>query len=300
MNSDAMGEVVLASEAFQGTFAALTTLGCEPLMRRNGSISSLCPVHERDGQKHTPALSTFIGRQGRLISHCHAGCAWQAIRELLRRAGAGESMPGTVRPAGMHGPEGAISARLTQRWDESTPVGGDWPPARQTWPVGAVRSKHVATYRYTSACGAWLLGLVDRYHFLDAGGDRVGKTFRQRVPISHYHARARRLTIAWRSPAGLPLPLFGWPALYDRGEATPIYIVEGEQDCLALWQRGLHAVTAPRGSKGWTAAHTAALRQALLPEDMVRLAPDVDRAGVDWRRTLTQALRGAGVVVEVA
>ena len=44
-------------------------------VRRNGSTkaTALCPVHEADGQKHTPSLSiTCI--EGQVLVHCHRGC----------------------------------------------------------------------------------------------------------------------------------------------------------------------------------------------------------------------------------
>jgi hypothetical protein len=285
------------SSPLDAAFAALTALGCQPVWQRNGSVRSCCPIHERDGRPHHPSLSTFVGRSGRPVWYCHSGCDRQAIRDLLRRHG-GIDTASQVPHAVLVAPDGAVSVRIISPWDETAPVGGGWPPAREQWPDGAVQCEHVASYRYTSPCGSWLLGLVDRFHWLDADGTRIDKTFKQRIPVAVYVARAHRSTIAWRPPGGLPLPLYGWPTLYDRNEGALIHLVEGEADCLALWGRGLHAVTAPRGARGWTPAHTAALRQALLPGDTIRLAPDQDEGGTAWRRTRTHALHGTGAVIQ--
>jgi DNA primase len=95
----------------------------------------------------------------------------------------------------------------------------------------------------------------------------------------------------WARPKGLLFPLYGISTLYDRSEASPIYVVEGQRDVLTLHARGLHAVSAPDGARGWHDRHTSELLQALLPSDTVNIAGDTDPAGDRWRQTLCAALR---------
>lgn len=45
---------------------------------------TFCPAH---GNSHTPALSLKNGTDGRLLAHCHAGCAFTEILDALRARG---------------------------------------------------------------------------------------------------------------------------------------------------------------------------------------------------------------------
>jgi hypothetical protein len=262
-----------------------------------GGIRARCPVHEADGQPHNPSFTAFIGRDDEPAVKCHAGCETRDVWRALRGAGVPETAPGGPRVRRPSLPLAHVQS--VQSWDNDSPALGAWPPDRSDWPKDAARYEHVASYKYVNLDNE-LMGVRDRYHFLDAAGDRIGKTFRQRSPVTHFDRRAGRDTVRWAAPsrAGVTLPLFGLPRLLDRIEGAPVYVTEGEKDALALSRHGLCAVTAPDGASGWRPIHTQQLLNALLPREVVRLAGDADTAGADWRECLIHEL-AADVTVEV-
>jgi hypothetical protein len=75
-------------EVLRGHASASTTPDVETLLRRihhvrryRGGWLARCPAHE----DRTPSLSIGIGRNGRILLHCFAGCSYQAIRTALAR-----------------------------------------------------------------------------------------------------------------------------------------------------------------------------------------------------------------------
>jgi hypothetical protein len=263
-----------------------------------GRLRALCAVHEADGQPHKPSFEAFIGRGGEPAIKCHAGCAtrdvWRALKgdtDLRLASGAMQA----VRPKLPH-----ANVPLLSTWDDASPALGAWPPKLPEGPAGTASIQLANSYRYTDRTGEQLVAVRDRYHYLNEAGERIGKTFRQRVPVVVTDLRAGRDTVRWAAPsrAGVTLPLFGWPRLLDRVEGAPVYVCEGEKDALALHVHGLSAVTAPDGADGWKPLHTEQLRAALLPGEVVRLVGDPDTAGSRWRERLRSEL--VGVTIEEA
>ena len=263
----------------------LARRGLEP-RESGGRIRALCPVHEADGKRHRPSLSVFSRRDGGAGLVCWGGCPSRDVWRALGGAGV-RSRGGSSRNRVMTSPD-RVTPPLVGPWDDDSPVPGAFQPPQRDWPNGTIRAPHVATYRHVNRDGL-LIGLVDRFHYFDAYGGRLDKTFRRRVPVKRNGSDLP--PFRWARPKGLLFPLYGISTLYDRSEASPIYVVEGQRDVLTLHARGLHAVSAPDGARGWHDRHTSELLQALLPSDTVNIAGDTDPAGDRWRQTLCAALR---------
>jgi hypothetical protein len=224
-----------------------------------GRLRALCAVHEADGQPHKPSFEAFIGRGGEPAIKCHAGCAtrdvWRALKgdtDLRLASGAMQA----VRPKLPH-----ANVPLLSTWDDASPALGAWPPKLPEGPAGTASIQLANSYRYTDRTGEQLVAVRDRYHYLNEAGERIGKTFRQRVPVVVTDLRAGRDTVRWAAPSRA-------------------------------------GVTAPDGADGWKPLHTEQLRAALLPGEVVRLVGDPDTAGSRWRERLRSEL--VGVTIEEA
>ncbi len=91
---------------------------------------AFCPAH---GNTRTPALSLSNGRDGRLLAHCHAGCAFTDVLDALKGLGLVEG-GGTYNPpsadelAALRKAEAAESERKSRHaeacWLEALPIQG--------------------------------------------------------------------------------------------------------------------------------------------------------------------------------
>jgi hypothetical protein len=119
---------------------------------RYGSAS--CPAHE-DRQ---PSLSLSDGRDGQLLVHCFAGCAFTAILDALRGRGL---MPkeGTWKPG-----KEATQARTRRKEAESADVERRGRQARQVWDE-AIPARGTAAEAYLRARGIALDALPESLRF---------------------------------------------------------------------------------------------------------------------------------------
>src|SRR5262249_15775405 len=73
-----------ATSQFAEQVAQIT--GCLP--RRDGNSWLVnCPCHESDGGQHNSSLAIFVGRDGRVVFCCRAGCPRNEIALALRSNG---------------------------------------------------------------------------------------------------------------------------------------------------------------------------------------------------------------------
>jgi hypothetical protein len=145
---------------------------------------------------------------------------------------------------------------------------------------------HVASYPYGDADNR-LCGVVDRWHRLDADGQRLDKTFRVRRPAFP--------AVGWlHSLGGYTLPLYRLAQAYHRPEGAPIVVCEGEKCCHAILdaEPGWCVTTCAGGAKGWRDVHTRQLLALAADGSEIWLWPDADAAGEAWRQTLQVALHG--------
>ena len=96
--------------------------------------------------------------------------------------------------------------------------------------------------------------------------------------------------------AGRPRAMFNIEGLkeYSKNKNEPIFIAEGEKDCLNMLSRGYHAITF--GSAG---AHVKDEYLSMLKDSYVVIAFDYDEAGKNGATKLAEQLKGVCKEVEI-
>jgi hypothetical protein len=197
-----------------------------PGHRKNGAgYLALCPVHE----DHNPSLS-ITSRDGRVLMHCFAGCATEAIVSALglsmsdlfeqrtERGAGGVSQPvKTVTP--LHSPIGLTLAGLA----EAKKLSPDF-----------LRGLGLSDLYYNGAPAV-------RIPYVDAGGNVTAVRFR--LSLGKEGPRFR-----WRK--GDHPALYGLNRLAELRRAGWVLLVEGESDCWTLWHYRLPALGIP-GKSTW-------------------------------------------------
>ncbi len=241
-----------------------------------------CPAHD----DRTPSLSIDMGRDGRVLLHCHAGCSYDAVVTALGLTAADLMPPRDAVPdialtweseicvpaivyAGSLPDDGNVSDKALT-WDSEI---GPAPPPEPAPPPGSV----VATYHYTDGAGRLLYDVI-RY---------APKSFKQRRPDGQ-DGWIWNLRGVERVLYRLPEVLKGVAA----GET--VYVVEGEKDAEALAKLGLCATCNSGGAGKWQPSYTAVLEGA----DVVIL-PDRDEPGRKHGELVAAALRGRAKVVRI-
>lgn len=137
----------------------------------------------------------------------------------------------------------------------------------------------VATYAYQDEAGALLFEVI-RYE---------PKKFSQRRPDGHG---------GWiYDTEGVRRVLYRLPELTGQ---EGVYVVEGEKDADALWERGLPATTNSGGADQWKAENTeyaAQLRAAGIETAVI--VPDNDQAGVRHAAAVERSCQAAGLTAFV-
>ncbi len=196
---------------------ALTRAGCPP--KRHGEAwSARCPAHDdRD-----PSLSIGTGTDARVLLHCHAGCAVEAIVATIG-LGMKDLMPAPVADVRRHSaPQRTQSAATFVTSDDA---------------AAALERKH-------GPCAA-------RWTYTDGQGVSVGEVLRWNPPAGGKIVRPiSRRGDGWVIGAmPEPRPLLNLPELSRLPDGAWVYIVEGEPCVDAARAIGLVATTSAGGSK---------------------------------------------------
>lgn len=241
-------------------------------VRRSGKgWLACCPAHgDRD-----PSLSVSAGRDGRVVVHCHKGCAPTAVVAAIGLE-MGDLFPDTAR---------AVLPPYTP--PPATPRATAEPRAATEALRDDLRWEVVDTFDYVDADGQ-LLFQVQRKHGYAPDGTRRKKDFPTRRPDG-------RGGWAYNLDGVEQRPLYRLPQVIEAaaGERL-IYVVEGEQCVHALEEAGYVATTNPQGSLKWRPEHTAALAGAT-----VVILPDHDENGRTHAEQVAAALADATCAVKV-
>ncbi len=85
----------------------------KPIPTRHGWLC-LCPAHD----DHIPSLSLSLGKEGKLLAYCYAGCSFSDVFLALRRKGLLEKRDGDIFPQASHAPKNSSKTAL-KIWHES-------------------------------------------------------------------------------------------------------------------------------------------------------------------------------------
>lgn len=238
----------------------------------------------------TPALSLSNGRDGRLLAHCHAGCAFTDVLDALKGLGLAEGN-GTYNPpsaddlTAMRKAEAAEAERKSWQaetcWNEALPIGG-------TLAESYLRGRGITcglsdTLRFHPNC--WHGPTAKRYPALVA-----------RVDGSDGFAIHRTYLNCNASKAGIPSNKMMLGA--TRGGAVgvaagtgPLVVAEGIETALSL-ASGLLAACGPV----WAALSTSGMAAVRLPTNPGHLvvACDGEEAGRKAARSLAQRATAHG------
>ncbi len=253
--------------------------------RRSGSgWSACCPAHE----DRNPSLSIGVGDDGRVLVHCHAGCATRAVLEALglrecdlfaddpgRRDGRAPTprrrVPVTKTPR-----RGAARGGFGDGDTNSKPSGRLFPAARDAVrALEATLGTRSKTWTYHNADGE-PVGLVVRWDRADGSKDIR--------PIARL---ADRLWGVCAMPE--PRPLYCLPELLASGPDQSVFVVEGEKCADALAGVGFVVTTSAGGSKAAAKTDWSPLRG----REVVILA-DHDEAGDAYAEEVASCAHAAG------
>src|SRR5581483_11470179 len=277
-------------------------------VRRSGTgWMAACPVHEADASWHRPqdnSLSIGVGRDGRLLLHCFAGCSYEAIVAALGLSGAELRAP--------------------------TPHRGTAPPPPSRIRLRDVQAAHV----YVSAsidrllrspAGGHALGYLAGRFAIDRPaaielflGYDPGSPSIERPPFCGLAFRTPRLIVPliaaggftgfqgralgvqeprWVGPSGAGWGRVGILAL---GRSGPVILCEGPSDALAAVGAGYPAAFV-RGAGLCRSAASTRRTLAPLVDDLqsrtVIVAGDGDEAGRRFTREAGAFLRSVGMSV---
>jgi putative DNA primase/helicase len=171
--------------------------------------TACCPSHD----DHNPSLSIGIGKDGKLLLHCFAGCPYEAIVEALG-----------LRLSDLS----SVDAATSPRQKETT---------RHLISLLDLAQKKLIPWKFL--CN---LGIVEEprgirisYYCLDG---TIAPRYRIRTAL------AAKEGSYWNKGPGDILP-YGLERLEEARQAGFLFLVEGESDCWTLWYHGFPALGLP-------------------------------------------------------
>ena len=210
-----------------------------------GGWMACCPAHD----DHNPSMHVNIGKDGRILVKCYAGCTTADICAALGLK-VRDLMPERPERAGAKGkgktkakPSKAASVKKSgDSAASATKVAGPTFAARKKRP-----SKHVCYYTYKREDGA-VVFRVDRRVYTDAKG---GKTFVQQSPDPNAPG-GWTFGVASQGVEYIPYQL---PLVRKAAEdGKPVIICEGEKDvCTVIKRLNLAATCNAKGAGKWSA-----------------------------------------------
>lgn len=264
-----------------------------------GQWQARCPNHN----DKTPSLSVGVGRDGKVLLHCFAGCDPAAVIDALERIHGltirSRKSGGSRRTAGKRA--GATARESTaSKADPATPrppARGDGkddaftpiipPPPGESWEhsalVGAPRGRFVAGYEYFDAAGR-LTGVVRRLEYVDASG----KPSKEIRPLRY--GAVRGFPDWYPKGWGDGRPLYRLPQILAAPDARAL-VTEGEKaaDAAALLFPDCAVTTPMNGAKspGKTDWSPLAGRQVVI-------WPDHDGPGRAFAEKVAELAMNAG------
>src|SRR3954447_8157562 len=227
-----------------------------------------CPVstHGRGRGDRNPSLSISKGDDGKLLVHCHAGCAPRDVLSALGYYDEGDCQSPTndeifFRSAKPNGTQSAPDSEAKRFFDGHLIKGG---------------YTFVCAYDYTTEDGE-VLYQVCRYERSDNP-----KEFLQRRPDGQG---------GWFGGAGTRKVLYRWPDLKKAAHDT-VFVCEGEKDADRLASLDFIAVTVASGSWSEEAIRALAGYHCFILEDN-------DKPGHDKAQKAAAALHGVAASVHI-
>lgn len=242
-----------------------------------------CPAHD----DHEPSLSVSEGDDGRLLTHCHAGCSAEAVWAALvdRGLAAGEATGRMVRLVARH-QDNSNQRNALDIWRQTRPAQNS--PAEDYLRSRGITIPIPPTIRYHAAL--------------------LHPDINQHLPamiaaVCNLERKVMGIMRTWLTMNGRKVPLnrprMALGAL--RGNAVRlapttdrVWLAEGVEDGLALMQI--------MGEPAWAVLGTSGFKTIELPENIkqVILAPDGDEAGQAVVQDAAHRLAGQGREVRAA
>ena len=213
-----------------------------------------CPAHD----DRNPSLSVGVGREGRVLLKCHAGCDHHSILEALE-----------LSPRDLFA---------------ETPEDSRARPSAPNRP-----REHRSTFdTLTDAEAAYRRQLGDpsaAWDYLDPSGTLIGRVFRWET------SKGKTIRSIWKHGSGWSMSPPAIRPLYRLDQVAKsdrVYIVEGEKAADRLASLGFEATTSPGGSAAGSKADWSVLEAS----EFV-IVPDADKAGEKYAKTVAAALEEA-------
>ena len=254
-----------------------------------GKGMACCPAHD----DQTPSLSLADGADGRLLLHCHAGCAFTDILAALRGRGliAGES---SFKPIGEICQAERRAAERAQKAKRSRLARNLWQEARPITGTAAeryIRGRGITcalpySLRYIGNC--WHQS-AKRYPALVSYIRNIGEG--SGFAVHRTYIRPDGSGKADVTPAKAMLgPVSGGAVRLSKGPG-PLIVSEGIETGLSLLSGILD-----RPSQVWAALSAGGMARLTLPDQPARLivAPDGDPVGQEAAETLATRAHALG------
>jgi hypothetical protein len=247
---------------------------------------AFCPAHDNT---RTPALSLSNGHGGRLLAHCHAGCAFHAILNALRGLGVieGSQIYAPTAAADLMHNHAVAEAEAIKREGQALTIWREALPIRETIAetylrdIRGITCPLPATLRFHPS--AWHGPSAKRMPAMVALVSGC-----KRVAVHRTYLRSDGWGKAIVAPDKMMLGATagGAVSVYEAPEG-PLVVAEGIETALSL-ASGLLRTPATV----WAALSTSGIRGLSLPTEAGRLtiAPDGDAPGREAATALAECV----------